>query len=482
MTQAAPATDLPAETGTGRDGPGHERVIWGVAPSDLHDLLWASRCVQVVRPGSGPDSVEKGPALYLLLDRQQLVMSSLAPVLKRMHWASPRLVRLRINIRSKSEYTERVGESDGTTRFERAYGHRVRRSDRAWLTADIAIARAWATTYDRTEGRKKIRSLVTRDQMLSMAIDGRSASEAGESVDDWLDLAIDQWRRPNAVIPGIYEYQPGVWVHESTDLGPGVRVVGSVWIGAGVRVPQNAVIVGPVIFEDGLGAADRPAVSAPAGVDWDLTRSPHWSLPGLVRGGSLRRLWKRAFDIVFSLCVLCATLPFYPFVMLAIWLEDGRPFFFAHTRQTLGGRGFPCLKFRTMRKDAEQIKAQLAKKNAADGPQFFMEHDPRVTSVGRMLRKYQIDELPQFLNVLAGHMSVVGPRPSPDKENQFCPTWREARLSVRPGITGLWQVRRTREPQTDFQEWIRYDLEYVQHQSFVGDLRIIIDTVKHIIT
>jgi lipopolysaccharide/colanic/teichoic acid biosynthesis glycosyltransferase len=134
-----------------------------------------------------------------------------------------------------------------------------------------------------------------------------------------------------------------------------------------------------------------------------------------------------------------------------------------------------------MRKDAEQIKAQLIAENSADGPQFFMENDPRVTRIGRFLRKVQFDELPQFINVLAGHMSVVGPRPSPEKENQYCPAWREARLSIRPGVTGLWQVSRTREPQTDFQEWIRYDLEYVQHQSFVGDLRIIFETVRHII-
>ncbi|MFG0257714.1 MAG: sugar transferase, partial [Phycisphaerales bacterium JB043] len=86
-----------------------------------------------------------------------------------------------------------------------------------------------------------------------------------------------------------------------------------------------------------------------------------------------------------------------------------------------------------------------------------------------------------FWNVLLGHMSVVGPRPSPDKENQYCPAWREARLSVRPGVTGLWQVRRTREPETDFQEWIQYDLEYVQHQSWKLDLWIIIQTVRHII-
>lgn len=179
--------------------------------------------------------------------------------------------------------------------------------------------------------------------------------------------------------------------------------------------------------------------------------------------------------------MLAVTVPFYPLVMLAIAVEDGTPFFFAHRRQTLGGREFPCLKFRTMRRDAEKIKAELMTVNAADGPQFFMENDPRVTAVGRFCARFQIDELPQFINVLLGHMSVVGPRPSPDKENQYCPAWREARLSVRPGVTGLWQVSRTREPQTDFQEWIRYDLEYVQHQSFIGDLRIIIRTIRTII-
>ncbi len=168
--------------------------------------------------------------------------------------------------------------------------------------------------------------------------------------------------------------------------------------------------------------------------------------------------------------------------MLAIWLEDGRPFFFGHVRETRGGREFPCIKFRSMRKDAEQIKAQLGqKKNQADGPQFFMENDPRLTRVGRFIRKYNLDELPQFWNVLTGDMSIVGPRPSPHKENQYCPPWREARLSVRPGITGLWQVKRTRRAGTDFQEWIKYDLEYVEKRYWWMDLRIIWQTVANML-
>src|SRR6185437_11913643 len=156
----------------------------------------------------------------------------------------------------------------------------------------------------------------------------------------------------------------------------------------------------------------------------------------------------------------------------------GRPFFFAHRRETQGGKEFSCLKFRSMRKDADEIKAQLAKENQSDGPQFFLENDPRVSRVGSFLRKTNLDELPQFINVLLGQMSVVGPRPSPRKENQCCPAWREARLSVKPGITGLWQVSRTRRQGLDFQEWIRFDVEYVEKANWRMDLLIVVKTFR----
>jgi len=198
------------------------------------------------------------------------------------------------------------------------------------------------------------------------------------------------------------------------------------------------------------------------------------SIPSARRG-------KRLFDIGFSLLGLAVTLPFYPFIFMALWLEDGWPLFFSHRRQTLGGREFGCIKFRTMCRQAEQKRADLEDENHADGPQFHMVDDPRLLRVGRWLRRFHIDEWPQFWNVLTGDMSIVGPRPSPDNENQFCPTWREARLSVRPGITGLWQVERTRKPGLDFQEWIRYDLEYIERQSARLDARIIFQTLKKIL-
>ncbi len=475
MTQAATPESATVADAAGAGAP--RGRVWGADIVSLHDLFWASRCIQVVRPGR-PGSVQKhGPALYLLLGETQLVHFPLDLALKRLHWASPRLLRMRVVTHDPVDYTEQVEQESGGVRFRRSYRRPVERSERVWLTAEAQIASRWAGAAGVNEARRGIRGMVERDGLDSVVYEGESY-DAAQDGDRWFASALSQWKTPNAVIPELYEYQPGVWVHESSEISPGARLIGPAWIGAGRAVEEGVVVVGPVILPD--AAAEGPAVESRR-IDWDLVRSPHWSLPSLASGGTWRRFTKRVFDVVFSLGVIVGTLPLWIPIMIAIYLEDGRPMFFAHRRQTLGGREFPCLKFRTMRRDAEKMKQELVTSNAADGPQFFIENDPRVTRVGRLLRRTQLDELPQFLNVLMGHMSVVGPRPSPDNENQYCPAWREARLSVRPGITGLWQVSRTREPQTDFQEWIRYDLEYVQHHSFVGDLRIIVETIRHMI-
>jgi lipopolysaccharide/colanic/teichoic acid biosynthesis glycosyltransferase len=454
-------------------GPKH---VWGSDPIRLYELFWASRCIQVVRPHA--TVFRHGPALYLLLRTEQLVTFPIQSILKKMHWAAPSLLRLRINHRGSSECAEHVDTSEDTVRFYRSYGRQVSRSDRAWITADAQVAEMWVQESGVCTPAKAAFASVPRDETASIVVDGSSFHADDDSdLSHWLSEALQHWEHPNSTVPDLYEYQPGVWVHAKAAVSPSARIIGPAWIGVGQQVEDDGVLVGPVILPDVNGFE---SATKDRDIDWEVVRSTHWSLPNLARGSSFRRLTKRAFDIVFSLAVLAVTLPVCLPILLAIYREDGRPFFFAHRRQTLGGRDFPCLKFRTMRKDAEKMKAELMAANAADGPQFFIENDPRVTRVGRVLRKFQLDELPQFINVLLGHMSVVGPRPSPDKENQYCPAWREARLSVRPGVTGLWQVRRTREPQTDFQEWIRYDLEYVQHQSFVGDLKIILDTVRYI--
>jgi lipopolysaccharide/colanic/teichoic acid biosynthesis glycosyltransferase len=191
--------------------------------------------------------------------------------------------------------------------------------------------------------------------------------------------------------------------------------------------------------------------------------------------------FKRLFDIAFSLFALLITLPICIPVALFIKLYDRGPIFFIHTREGRNAKPFGCIKFRTMVRDAEAIKRKLREVNQVDGPQFKIANDPRITPVGRFLRMTNIDELPQFINVLKGQMSIVGPRPSPFEENQLCPGWREARLSVTPGITGLWQISRsrTRGP-TDFQEWIFFDTQYVDRRNFLLDLRIVLLTLKEL--
>jgi lipopolysaccharide/colanic/teichoic acid biosynthesis glycosyltransferase len=256
-------------------------------------------------------------------------------------------------------------------------------------------------------------------------------------------------------------------------IDPEARFIGPVWVGAGRKIDGGTTIVGPAIIWDDPEC--RPPTEE---IQW-LTIEPH----DITREAEVKelkavnRMFKRGFDIAFSLAVLMVTIWAYPIIMLAIWLDDGGPFFFTHRRESAGGREFGCIKFRSMRKNAEQQRAQLQSQNQADGPQFYIAKDPRLTKTGRFLRKYNLDELPQFINVLVGHMSVVGPRPSPRGENQYCPPWRDARLSVRPGITGLWQIHRTRRSGTDFQEWIKYDIEYVENRSWRLDFWIIWKTI-----
>lgn len=186
---------------------------------------------------------------------------------------------------------------------------------------------------------------------------------------------------------------------------------------------------------------------------------------------------KRLLDLTASAAALVVLSPFLLLIACLIKLTSRGPILYAHTRQGLDGKEFPCLKFRSMRTGAHAIQDQLRALNEVDGPQFKMARDPRVTRLGSWLRKTNIDELPQLFNVLVGQMSLVGPRPSPDQENQYCPAWRRARLSTKPGITGLWQVLRNREEcASDFQEWIYYDVEYARHRCFWLDLQILFYT------
>jgi exopolysaccharide biosynthesis polyprenyl glycosylphosphotransferase len=185
---------------------------------------------------------------------------------------------------------------------------------------------------------------------------------------------------------------------------------------------------------------------------------------------------KAAFDFFFSLIVIVLTSPIQAIIALAIKLDDGGPSFFKQERVGLNGRRFYCLKFRTMVVDAEALKAQLMGQNEQEGPVFKISMDPRVTRIGRFLRKTSLDELPQFVNVLRGEMSVVGPRPPIPSEVEKYERWQIRRLSMKPGITCIWQVSgRNNIP---FQKWMQLDMEYIDNWSLKLDLVLILKTIK----
>lgn len=185
---------------------------------------------------------------------------------------------------------------------------------------------------------------------------------------------------------------------------------------------------------------------------------------------------KRAMDILFSSTALFILMPLFAVIAAAVKLSSPGPLFFKQERCGVNGRRFTFYKFRTMVVDAEARLAGLRGLNEMKGPAFKMHNDPRITPVGRFLRKFSLDELPQFWNVLCGEMSLVGPRPPiPSEVNQY-DGWHRRRLSTKPGLTCLWQVN-GRNKITDFDEWMKLDLQYIDRWSLWLDLKILFKTV-----
>jgi exopolysaccharide biosynthesis polyprenyl glycosylphosphotransferase len=188
---------------------------------------------------------------------------------------------------------------------------------------------------------------------------------------------------------------------------------------------------------------------------------------------------KRTFDVVVSAAVLVLLAPLFGLVALAIKLDTPGPVFFRQRRVGLSGREFTLYKFRSMVADAEEQLHLVRELNEMDGPVFKSRRDPRVTAVGRWLRKFSLDEFPQFWNVLRGEMSVVGPRPPLPDEVRRYKRWQRRRLSVRPGITCTWQVSGRSE--IDFHDWMKLDLEYIDTWSFWGDIQIVLRTIPAVL-
>lgn len=216
--------------------------------------------------------------------------------------------------------------------------------------------------------------------------------------------------------------------------------------------------------------------------DWSRSEDRRCSIPDTVRGLVFkdRPPWKQTLDVSGAAVAILLLSPIMLLAALAVRLSSPGPILYTQKRAGLGGRPFGFYKFRTMSVDADARKPQLMGLNERKGPVFKIRNDPRITPVGRILRRWSIDELPQLFNVVRGHMSLVGPRPLPVAEVARHSRWHRRRLDVVPGITGLWQVEARDDP--DYDNWVRLDVAYLRRRCLLLDLMILVRTIPAVLS
>ncbi len=321
----------------------------------------------------------------------------------------------------------------------------------------------------------------------------------------WLQHAENrQWAKPNVSSSAVM-LKP-IMIDQASCVGEKAMVIGPAAIGANCTVEEGAVLTECILLPNtkvGRGARlDRCILGEGSEVEdgatlrevivleqssqaGDLLSSPgrHVSLnsSGLIRVPEwwsrvphAYLLGKRYFDLVFATVALVASAPLLALMAVAVKLDSSGSAIFRQRRCGQGGKEFTMYKFRTMVNNSEDLKRELMSSNEVDGPMFKIMADPRMTRVGRFLRATNMDELPQLWNILRGDMSLVGPRPLSMDEMRYNPRWREIRLSVRPGLTGLWQAEA--HTKLSFADWIRYDTCYVRRMSPWLDLKIVLKT------
>jgi lipopolysaccharide/colanic/teichoic acid biosynthesis glycosyltransferase len=260
-----------------------------------------------------------------------------------------------------------------------------------------------------------------------------------------------------------------------SEMADGDRAIGGERLPAPEAVQVAVAVCRQVEAGELALAADSTPIHA-AGYDPDAfereVRDFELQLSTLVR-----LALKRAIDVLASVVALLVLAPLLLLIGLIVRLSDGGPVFFAQVRVGLRGRTFRMLKFRSMVVHAERLRPRLEIRNESNGPVFKMKLDPRVTAIGKILRKYSLDELPQLLNVLMGDMSIVGPRPSLPSEAVRYEPWQYRRFAVRPGLTCYWQVS-PRRYRVSFDEWMRLDLKYIDDWSLRLDAGLILRTFR----
>lgn len=348
-----------------------------------------------------------------------------------------------------------------------------------------------------------------RSRLSARGVPGRDVPLSGGAVDlhdeSGLLALIERQVRQSTADDGAGPY----YVGEGHQVHASARLVGPVVLHRDAVVEERAVVMGPAVLgagaRVGAGAIVARAIVAagevvppggqlhPRAVDAARAHTTADSSRHALASESVDAIRetetqapaprtrfmtsKRIFETTVAVGLLILLAPLMAVIALLVAIDSKGPIFFGHEREGLGGQRFRCLKFRTMQVNAAALERELHAQSLVDGPQFKLKKDPRVTRVGQILRLLNLDELPQLINVVRGEMSLVGPRPSPFRENQLCVPWRDARLSVRPGITGLWQVCRHDRSDGDFHQWIEYDMLYVRNMSFSTDLRILAATV-----
>ncbi|MBU1006219.1 MAG: sugar transferase [Candidatus Omnitrophica bacterium] len=243
------------------------------------------------------------------------------------------------------------------------------------------------------------------------------------------------------------------------------------------------------IIEDSLLACETQGVKTSIAADFfnmNIAHSASSDIEGIpflefktTIGGEWQLLLKRLFDIIFSSVIIVVALPVFMALFVLIKLFYGDPVIFKQVRSGLHGREFVMYKFRTMVNGADGKKQELSSLNEMDGPAFKMRDDPRVTRFGNFLRRTSMDELPQFFNIVKGNMSVVGPRPPITSEVKKYKIWQRRRLSMKPGLTCLWQVNGRNN--VDFDKWMNLDLKYIDSWSLGLDIKILLKTIPAVL-
>ncbi len=443
----------------------------------------------------------------LLIDPRHVVEEGLNPSLlfnraKEAPGTVIHLTALDANVGGTSEWVD-VDSQGQISRIQRYY------DDLTWSYAvgvAASLVPAWSLKTMHAERLTSLTSLLMLRSALSAAgIPCRDIPLSGRTFD--LSHEREFLMLTESVVRGL---DPAPNPANGGKIDRTARIIGSVVVQNGAHVERNATVVGPSVIGAGAtvgsgaivvqcvvnkevrippGSVVKHRLVSDATDETPIAETPPVYDPLAVRGfrSEMRddekpstRIYpdiKLLVESAMATVALIVLSPLMLLVALLIKLESRGPVLFIDRREARGQKTFGCLKFRTMRTGADLLQRALREQNDVDGPQFKLEKDPRLTRIGRWIRPCSIDELPQLINVMLGQMSLVGPRPSPFRENQTCVPWRDGRLSVRPGITGLWQVCRHNRGDGDFHQWIHYDLLYVQHMSPLVDVKIVLATV-----